>query len=102
TFIVAVPRIFEKVERGARAKAEAAGRGRIFDQAASVARRVGDRRAGARPSLWLRLQHRLFDRLVYGRIRAAFGGQLQLAICGGAALDPDISRFFEGVGITAL
>ncbi len=101
TFIVAVPRIFEKVYRGASLKAAAGGRQRIFDRAAAVARRWA-RARGGRPSPWLAVQHRLFDRLVYGRIREAFGGSLELAICGGAALDGDLARFFDGVGITVL
>jgi len=102
TFIVAVPRIFEKVYGAARAKAAEAGRQRVFDRAADVARRWSEARRGRGASWWLRAQHRLFDRLVFGRLRAAFGGELELAICGGAPLEPDLGRFFDGIGVTVL
>lgn len=102
TFIVAVPRIFEKVHRGASLKAAAGGKQRIFDRAADVAVRWSRARRSGHVPLGLRLQHALFDRLVYGKLRAAFGGELQLAICGGAALDGDLARFFDGVGVTIL
>jgi len=99
TFLVAVPRIFEKVYDGARNRAIDAGRVGVFDRAMVVATRWSDaKRAGRRP-LGLRLQHLLFDRLVYGRIRQAFGGQLGLAICGGAAISGELARRFDGMGI---
>ncbi|MFO7960729.1 MAG: long-chain fatty acid--CoA ligase [Nitriliruptoraceae bacterium] len=99
TFIVAVPRIFEKVYDGARGRALDAGRAAVFDRAMSVAVRWSQAKTSGRRPLGLRLQHLLFDRLVYGRIRQAFGGQLGLAICGGAALSGDLARRFDGMGI---
>ena len=99
TFIVAVPRIFEKVYDGARGRAIDAGRVGVFDRAMEVAARWSQAKQGGRRRLGLRLQHLLFDRLVYGRIRAAFGGQLDLAICGGAALNGELARRFDGMGI---
>ncbi|MGM0819184.1 MAG: AMP-dependent synthetase/ligase [Actinomycetota bacterium] len=102
TFIVGVPRVFEKVKRNARARAAEAGRERVFDRAADVAVRWSEAKRGGGASWWLRAQHRLFDRLVFTRLREAFGGELELAICGGAALDPDLGRFFDGLGITVL
>lgn len=102
TFIVAVPRIFEKVHRAARQKAAERRLRRVFDRATAVAVRWADEQRRARPSPWVRWQHRLFDRLVYAKVRDAFGGQLALAICGGAALDADLGRYFDGVGITVL
>ncbi len=102
TFIVGVPRVFEKVHAAARAKAAEAGRERVFDRAADVARRWSRAKRGGGGSWGLRLQHRLFDRLVYGRLREAFGGELTLAICGGAPLDADLGRFFDGLGVTVL
>jgi long-chain acyl-CoA synthetase len=103
TFLVVVPRLLEKVLGGARGKAQEAGRVRIFDRAMDVAERVSDgRRDGTRVPLGTRMAHRLFDRLVYRRLRAALGGQVTAVICGGAALAPEIGRRFDGVGITVL
>jgi long-chain acyl-CoA synthetase len=99
TFIVAVPRIFEKVYDGARGRALDAGRGGVFDRAMNVAARWSDAKGAGRRPLGLRLQHLVFDRLVYRRIREAFGGQLGLAICGGAALSGELARRFDGIGI---
>ncbi|HSK23796.1 MAG TPA: long-chain fatty acid--CoA ligase [Egicoccus sp.] len=102
TFIVAVPRIFEKVHRAASLKAAAGGKQAIFDRAADVAVRWSRARRSGPVPVGLRLQHALFDRLVYGKLRAAFGGELRLAICGGAPLAGDLARFFDGVGVTIL
>ena len=99
TFIVAVPRIFEKVYDGARNRAIDAGRVGIFDRAMAVAVRWSDARPSSRRPLGLRIQHLLFDRLVYGKLRAAFGGELGMAICGGAALSGRLARCFDGMGI---
>jgi long-chain acyl-CoA synthetase len=99
TFIVAVPRIFEKVYDGARGRALDAGRVGVFDRAMAVAARWSDAKGAGRRPLGLRLQHLVFDRLVYRRIREAFGGQLGLAICGGAALSGELARRFDGMGI---
>jgi long-chain acyl-CoA synthetase len=99
TFIVAVPRIFEKVYDGARGRALDAGRAGVFDRAMTVASRWSDAKGAGRRPVGLRLQHVVFDRLVYRRIREAFGGQLGLAICGGAALSGELARRFDGIGI---
>ncbi len=99
TFVVAVPRIFEKVYDGARGRALDAGRAGVFDRAMDVAARWSEAKTSGRRPLGLRLQHLLFDRLIYGRIRQAFGGQLGLAICGGAALSGELGRRFDGMGI---
>jgi long-chain acyl-CoA synthetase len=103
TFLVVVPRLLEKVLGGARGKAQEAGRVRIFDRAMDVAERVSDgRRNGTRVPLGTRMAHRLFDRLVYRRLRDALGGQVTAVICGGAALAPEIGRRFDGIGIPVL
>ena len=103
TFLVVVPRLLEKVLAGARGRAQDAGRTAIFDRAMDAAQRVSDgRRTGTRVSLGTRLQHRLFDRLVYRRLRDALGGQVTAVICGGAALAPEIGKRFDGIGIPVL
>ncbi|MET7771692.1 long-chain fatty acid--CoA ligase [Nocardia sp. NPDC005366] len=102
TMILGVPRVFEKVYNSARAKAQLAGRGRIFDLAASTAIAYSRARESGRISLPLRIRHALFDRLVYGRLRAALGGRATHAISGGAALGERLGHFFRGVGFTVL
>ena len=100
TFLLAVPRVFEKVYNGAEQKAAAAGKGKIFHRAAEVAIAYSKAEGGA--PLALRLQHMLFDKLVYAKLRAAVGGNVSYAISGGAALGERLGHFFRGVGITIL
>jgi long-chain acyl-CoA synthetase len=99
TFLLAVPRVFEKVYNGAEQKAAADGKGRIFRMAADTAI---DYSRSASPGLGLRLKHALFDRLVYAKLRAAVGGRVTHAVSGGAALGERLGHFFNGVGITIL
>jgi long-chain acyl-CoA synthetase len=99
TFLLAVPRVFEKVYIGAEQKAAADGKGRIFRVAADTA--IAYSRAGS-PGLGLRLKHAVFDKLVYGKLRAAVGGRVTHAVSGGAALGERLGHFFDGVGITIL
>jgi long-chain acyl-CoA synthetase len=99
TFLLAVPRVFEKVYNGAEQKASAEGKGSIFHLAADTA--IAYSRAES-PGLGLRLKHALFDRLVYAKLRAAVGGRVTHAVSGGAALGERLGHFFDGVGITIL
>jgi long-chain acyl-CoA synthetase len=103
TFILAVPRVFEKVYNGAEQKAVSERKGAIFGRAARVA--IAYSRAmdtpGA-PAFGLRVQHALFGRLVYGKLRAALGGRAHYAVSGGAALSERLCHFFRGVGVTVL
>jgi long-chain acyl-CoA synthetase len=98
TFILSVPYVLEKVYNGARQKAHAAGKGKIFDAAAATA--IAYSEADGKAGLGLRLKHLLFDRLVYAKLRAALGGRVRYAISGGAALSLRLTHFFRGVGIT--
>ncbi len=103
TFILAVPRVFEKVFNGAEQKAVSERKGAIFGRAAQVA--IAYSRSldePGRPALGLRTQHALFDRLVYGKLRAALGGRTQYAASGGAALSERLGHFFRGAGVTVL
>ncbi|MGR7028037.1 AMP-dependent synthetase/ligase [Geodermatophilus sp. URMC 62] len=100
TFVLAVPRVFEKVYNSAKARADAEGKGRIFDRAAQVAVDWSRAQDTGGPGLALRAQHALFDRLVYGRLRAALGGRCAGAISGGAPLGERLGHFFRGVGVT--
>src|SRR5690606_24264261 len=103
TFLLAVPRVFEKVYNGAEQKAIAEGKGKIFHKAADTAiaySKALDSPGG--PGLGLKLKHRLFDLLVYRKLRAAVGGRVTYAVSGGAALGERLGHFFRGVGITIL
>ncbi len=103
TLILGVPRVFEKVYNTARATAQAGGKGRIFDRAAATAIDYStalDTPAG--PSLKLRLAHRVFDRLVYSKLRAVLGGRATHAISGGAPLGERLGHFYRGIGFTVL
>ncbi|MEU9417670.1 AMP-dependent synthetase/ligase [Streptomyces sp. NPDC048272] len=103
TLILGVPRVFEKVYNSARAKAQADGKGRIFDAAAETAiaySRALDAPGG--PGLGLRLKHRLFSKLVYGKLHTVLGGRGEYAISGGAPLGERLGHFFRGIGFTVL
>jgi long-chain acyl-CoA synthetase len=103
TFVLAVPRVFEKVYNGAEGKAVADGRGKIFARAAATAIAYSEALdSAAGPALRLRAEHAVFDRLVYKKLRAALGGRADLAISGGAALAPRLGHFFRGVGVAVL
>jgi long-chain acyl-CoA synthetase len=103
TFVLAVPRVFEKVFNSAEQKAAGERKGAVFGRAAQVA--IAYSRALDEPgrvSFGLRAQHALFDRLVYGKLRAALGGRAQYAVSGGAALSERLCHFFRGAGVTVL
>ncbi|MEU2558072.1 AMP-dependent synthetase/ligase [Streptomyces longispororuber] len=103
TLILGVPRVFEKVYNGARAKAQADGKLKIFDKAADTAiaySRALDTPGG--PSLGLRLKHKVFDKLVFSKLRAVLGGRGEHAISGGAPLGERLGHFFRGIGFTVL
>ncbi len=86
SFVLAVPRIFEKIYNGAEAKADAAGKGKIFRKAAEVAIAYSESKDKRGFNPLLTLKHALFDKLVYSKIRAAMGGSVEAAISGGAPL----------------
>ena len=103
TFILAVPRVFEKVYNGAEEKATSDGRGAIFGRAARTAVDYSIALdSPGRPGLRLRAEHALFDRLVYAKMRAALGGRVRYAISGGAALSDRLCHFFRGTGVVVL
>ncbi len=103
SFVLAVPRVFEKVYNGAESKAVADGKGKIFARAAATAVAYSEALdSPSGPGLRLRAEHAVFDRLVYNKLRAALGGHAALAISGGAALAPRLGHFFRGVGVAVL
>jgi len=102
TFVLAVPRIFEKVYNGAEAKADAAGKGKIFRKAAEIAIAYSKGIESGKISPSLRLKHGLFDKLVFSKIRNGLGGRVEAAISGGAPLGERLGHFYRGAGITIL
>jgi long-chain acyl-CoA synthetase len=102
TFILAVPRVFEKVFNTASQRAVADGKGRIFQRAADVAIAWSRGLDQRRPGLLTRAQHGVFDRLVYARLREALGGQCEYAVSGGAPLGDRLGHFYRGIGVNVL
>ena len=102
TFLFSVPRVFEKVYNSASQKAHAGGRGPIFDRAAQVAIDYSRSQDTGGPSLFTQLQYLIFDRLVYGKLRAALGGKAKYALSGGAALGERLGHFYRGIGLVVL
>ena len=105
TFVLAVPYVFEKVFQGARRKAEAGGKLGVFEKAVDVAVRHAEAMeakafgTGPGPTAGLRVQHQLYDKLVYGKVRAALGGRVRHAFSGGSAMDRRMGLFFDGAGV---
>jgi long-chain acyl-CoA synthetase len=102
SFILAVPRVFEKVYNNSMLKAEDGGKGKIFHAGADVAIAWSKADQAGKVPLTLRAKHALFDRLLYGKIRAAMGGKVQYAVSGGAPLGDRLGHFFHGIGLMVL
>ncbi|MCG6493199.1 long-chain fatty acid--CoA ligase [Kitasatospora sp. A2-31] len=102
TLILGVPRVFEKVFNTARAKAQADGKGKIFDRAAETAIAYSRALDAGGAGLVLRIKHAVFDKLVYSKLRAALGGRATHAISGGAPLGERLGHFYRGIGFTVL
>ncbi|MFH9863177.1 AMP-dependent synthetase/ligase [Streptomyces sp. NPDC017202] len=105
THLYGVPSVFEKIYKNFLRAAQEAGRGALFERAAGTARdfaaaverqRLG---RGSGPGLDLRLQHALYERTVYRRLRTALGGRVHRATSGGSPLHRDLSLFYEGIGV---
>jgi long-chain acyl-CoA synthetase len=102
TFVLSVPQVFEKIYETARRKAAADGKARIFEAAAATAIAWSRATERGRAGLLLGARHAVFERLVYRKLRAAFGGRAEWAVSGGAALGHRLGHFFRGVGVTVL
>jgi long-chain acyl-CoA synthetase len=102
TFLLAVPRVFEKVYNASEQKAEAAGRGKIFRKAADVAIEHSKALDAGKVPLGLALQFKLFDRLVLSKVRAALGGRAQYAVSGSAPLGARLGHFYRSLGLRIL
>ncbi len=102
SFILAVPRVFEKVYNNSMLKAEDGGKGKIFHAGADVAIAWSKADQAGKVPLALRAKHALFDRLLYRKIRAAMGGKVEYAVSGGAPLGDRLGHFFHGIGLLVL
>jgi len=102
TTVLSVPRLWEKAYNSARHKADAEGHGKIFARAEATAIAYSQALDAGGPGVALRLKHALFDRLVYGKLRAALGGQVQYSWSAAAPLGTRLGHFFRGCGINVL
>ncbi|MBF6327268.1 AMP-dependent synthetase/ligase [Nocardia transvalensis] len=98
-FILSVPRVFEKVYNGVKAKAEEGGKGKIFDLAADTAIAYSEGLQTGSVGLVLKLKHFVFDKLVYSKLREAMGGRCTAAVSGGGPLGARLGHFFRGAGV---
>ncbi len=105
TFLVVVPRVLEKIQAAAAASAREKKVEPIWSVASTVAQKWGryletrDQDPSARAPLGLRLQRAFFDRLFYRRLRAVMGNRIEYLLSGAATLQPDLARFFRGIGV---
>ncbi len=102
TFVLAVPRVFEKIFNTASQRATADGRGALFGRAADVAMAWSRGLDHGRVPIRVRAEHAVFDRLVYRRLREALGGACRYAVSGGAPLGERLGHFYRGIGLTVL
>ena len=102
TFILSVPRVFEKIYNSSEQKATAEGKGKIFATAATTAIAWSTAHEDGKPGALLKAKHALFDKLVYSKLRAAMGGKVDYAISGGAPLGTRLGHFYRGIGLTVL
>lgn len=101
-FILAVPRVFEKVYNSAMLKAEDGGKGKIFHAGVDVAVAYSKAQQSGKIPLALSLKHKLFDALLYKKLRTAMGGNIRHAVSGGGPLGERLGHFFNGIGVTVL
>jgi long-chain acyl-CoA synthetase len=102
TWMFSVPRVFEKIYNSAKQKADADGKGKVFDLATKVAINYSTEKQAGKVSLPTKIAHSVFDRLVYTKLRDVFGGRNKYAISGGAPLGERLGHFYSGVGITVI
>ena len=99
TYVFSVPRVFEKIYNSAAAKAADDGKGAIFDKATETAIAFAQQTQAGKVSFGTKLKHTIFDKLVYSKLRALFGGNCAHAISGGAPLGERLGYYFQGIGL---
>ena len=100
TYLLGVPRVFEKVYNAASRKAGTGFKGRMFAQAAQCAREWSrTEQDGGKHSASQRARHAMFETSVYRAVRGALGPNIRYVACGGAPLSADLAHFFAGIGL---
>lgn len=102
TFLLAVPRVFEKVYNSAEQKAAAGGKGKIFRAAAQTAVEYSEAEQKGEVGFFLGLKYRLFDKLVFSKLRTTLGGRVRYAVSGSAPLSHYLGHFYHSLGIKIL
>jgi long-chain acyl-CoA synthetase len=102
TFLLAVPRVFEKVYNASEQKAEAGGKGNIFRAAAATAIEYSKAEMAGHIPLGLKLKFKVMDKLVLSKLRAALGGRCTYAISGSAPLGDRLGHFYHALGLVVL
>lgn len=102
TFLLAVPRVFEKVYNSAEQKAEAGGKGKIFRAAAATAVEYSEQSLAGKVKLATKLKYKLFDKLVFSKLRATLGGRVKYAVSGSAPLSKYLGHFYHSLTIKVL
>ena len=102
SFLLAVPRVFEKVYNSAEQKAEAGGKGNIFRAAAKTAIEYSKAEMAGHIPLGLKLKFAVLDKLVLSKLRAALGGRCTYAISGSAPLGDRLGHFYHALGLVVL
>jgi long-chain acyl-CoA synthetase len=102
TFILSVPRVFEKVFNSASQRAHSEGKGKIFDAAAETAIAYSQAQDKGGPGFTLKAKHAIYDKLLYAKLRAVLGGHARYAVSGGAPLGERLAHFFRGIGVPVL
>lgn len=105
TWLLAVPRVFEKLDAGALENARQGGKEKIFTAARTTAIQYSEaldaqsRGEGSGPGVALRAKHALFNKLVYPKIRGILGGSARFTVSGASPLNPELAHFFRGAGL---
>lgn len=102
TFLLAVPRVFEKVYNSAEQKTEAEGKGKIFRAAAKVAVEHSEALDAGKVPFMLGLKFKVFDKLVYAKLRERLGGNVRFAVSGSAPLSHYLGHFYRSLGVKIL
>lgn len=102
TFLLAVPRVFEKIYNAAMMKAEGDGKGKIFEKAAQTAIDWSKAKQAGKIPFGLKAKHWIFNKLVYSKLQARMGGHVAHAVSGGSPLGARLGHFFHGIGVTVL
>ena len=102
TFLLAVPRVFEKVYNSAEQSTEAEGKGKIFRTAAKVGVEHSEALDAGHVPFMLGLKFKLFDKLVFAKLRAKLGGNVKYAVSGSAPLSHYLGHFYRSLGVKIL